>query len=106
MKRIFGFDKVYKGYNSFTTSPDSVDEMICKVCGSVCDVERGVIGPTSWAGAMAKCKTPHDSFSCPYNDEEWHSEILGIVMELDNTCSPSLRKIIQKDIDKMVRENL
>jgi hypothetical protein len=96
----------HKGYNSFSYPPDLVEEKGCEVCGCICDVNRGVVGPTSFAGAMAKCKTPHDSFTCPYSDEEWHISALSMSLERDEFHSPSLKKLIQSDIDDIVFNNV
>ena len=65
---------MFKGYDFFISSPDSIAEMTCRVCGEVCEVERSVSGPTSWAGAMAKKNTIHDEFSCPNGDDQWQSK--------------------------------
>ncbi len=100
------YNRVWNHYNSFSRQPGEVDEINCEVCGSACDVKRDVSGPTSWAGSMAGSKKLHDLFTCPYNDEQWHWETLAMVQELRDTSSPSLRKLIQKDIDKSKKENL
>lgn len=100
------YSRVWKHYNSFNREPGTVDEINCEVCGSICDVKRGEVGPTSWAGAMAGSKTPHDLFTCPYNDEQWHWEALAMMQELNDTSSPSLRAIIEQDIEDAVCEGL
>jgi hypothetical protein len=46
-----------KGYDVFYTEPDTVDEMYCKVCGTLCDVERSVIGPTSFGNQWQSAVT-------------------------------------------------
>lgn len=106
MFRANEHSRVWKHYNSFHRESGAVDEMNCGVCGSVCDVKRGEIGPTSWTGAMAGSKKLHDLFTCPHNDEQWHWETLAMIQELYDTSSPSLRAIIQQDIDDAVYDGL
>lgn len=100
------YKRVWKHYNAFYRKPGEVDSIDCGVCGSACDVKRGEIGPTGFAGSMLGSKTQHDLFTCPHNDEQWHWETLAMVLELKNTCSPSLRAIVQQDIDDAVFDGL
>ena len=94
----------YKGYDFFTALPDTVDEMVCKVCGEVCDVERSVSGPMSFGGAMMNKKTIHDSFSCSDSDEDWHEQALEIFRDIQGCHSPSLKKIMEKDWNTIVEK--
>lgn len=81
--------RVWKNYNAFwEKNVDETDEVNCKVCDSICDIKD------------------NDFFYCPRNDEQWHWETLALLQELNDICSPSLRKLIQKDIDKARKENL
>ncbi len=93
----------HRGYELFMPSPDAVSEMKCKVCGSICDVKRGVYGPTSWAGAMAKKGRLHDLFTCPNSKEEWHIQALNLLQEMEKSFSPSLKEIMQNDLDYIVK---
>ena len=93
-----------KGYDVFFPDPDTVEEMKCKVCGTTCDVKRGVEGPTSFAGAMSGSKRKHDRFSCPYDGERWHSQALHIVQEIEASYSPSVRAILQKDLQEVIEK--
>ena len=93
-----------KGYDFFTALPGTVDEMVCKVCGDVCDVKRGVSGPMSWAGAMAKKNTTHDSFSCDHTDEDWHKQALKILEAIESCPSPSVRKLMKNDLVRIIKK--
>ncbi len=93
-----------KGYDFFTTLPDSREEIKCKVCGCPCDVRRKINGPMSFAGAMAKKNTLHDEFCCPHAEVEWHEQALGIAREIEKTSSPSLKKIMGKDLKDVVKK--
>lgn len=99
-----GIDMSLKGYDFFTSGPDVIDKIECKVCGENCDVKRGVRGPTSYASAMAKNNPLHDSFSCPYSDIDWHEQALGIVREIEDCHSPSLKNIMEKDLKMIIKK--
>lgn len=93
-----------KGYDFFTARPGCVDKMICKVCGEICEVERSVFGPTSWASAMAKKNTTHDEFCCYDVNEEWHKYALELVQDIEKCHSPTLKKIMNDDLNKIIQE--
>lgn len=61
------------------------------------DVERGYHGATSWAGAMAGTNITCDRFTCPHIKLEWHEQATNIMIEAENTSSPSLKKILERD---------
>lgn len=93
----------HKGYELFMLDPGSVEEMECKVCGSVCDVKRGVNGPTSFGEAMGKGFHFHDRFDCPHREEGWHKQALDILQEIEKCPSPSIREIMQNYLDIIVK---
>ncbi|HHY88897.1 MAG TPA: hypothetical protein GYA06_08265 [Chloroflexi bacterium] len=94
------------GYDKFFAEPDTVDSINCRVCGTRCDVERSVIGPTSLAEAYAMRGRWHDSFCCPYTDEPWHDQALRLKREYERTASKRLRALIQMDLDELLAEHL
>lgn len=94
----------HKGYELFMTEPDTVDEMTCKVCGSICDVKRGVNGPTSFGEAMGKGTHLHDRFDCPDRKEKWHEQALELFQEMEKNPSPSLKKIMGDDLKEIVKK--
>lgn len=91
-----------KGYDYFPRDPGEDDEVLCRVCGVKCDVQRNVAGATSFAGTMTKSKILHDSFSCSHSEEKWHEQARSIMEEMDRTASPSLKEILNGDVDKIV----
>ena len=97
---------MHKGYDYFIPNSDTVSEMECKVCGTVCDVERGVVGPRSYAAAMAKAYVKHDSFTCPHSEEDWHEKALALLQDIEECNSPSIKKIMEDDLKEMVKEGL
>lgn len=90
----------------FTPRPGEREEMHCDLCGSKCNVERNVHGPTGMAEAMAKHGHLHDVFICPYSLVDWHQQARGLEWELRDTSSPSVKALIQSDIDVLLKENL
>ena len=94
-----------KGYDSFYLEPDSQDEMVCKVCGTTCHVERNVIGPTGWVEGMAGRGHWHDKFQCPHRNAAWHKKALDLVMEIEKTPSKRVAELMQLDLDELLQEN-
>jgi len=90
-------------YEVFIRPQGTVDEMKCKVCGSTCEVERGRIGATGLASAMCNQKVKHDHFKCSHIGEGWHEQALGVAQEIENCHSPSLKKAMKKDLEKIIR---
>ena len=97
------------------TKPNEFDKLNCVICGSVMNVDRGVSGPTSYAEAMFKFHDPkryakynmatlHDAFHCPNSDKAWHDKAGGLLSEMEDTTSDSLRKLIKKDYKKVLKE--
>jgi len=103
MKKAEG-DMSLMHYDAFNRKAGAVDKMECKVCGETCDVERNRFGPTSYASAMAKQKIKHDHFSCPHINKPWHEQALGLVQEINDSHSPSLKKIMKKDLVKIIEQ--
>jgi hypothetical protein len=94
-----------KGYDVFYTEPDTVDEMYCKVCSTLCDVERSVIGPTGFAESLAMRGHWHDRFVCPHAGKSWHEKALQLAIEIDQTYSKRLAALIRLDLEVILREN-
>jgi len=93
-----------KGYDMFFTDMDVKDGIACNVCGQMCDVTRRVNGPTSWGESIGKGSHWHDEFRCPNRDEPWHKQALDLLMEMEKTNSPSLKKIMDKDLKKIIQK--
>jgi hypothetical protein len=93
-----------RGYDVFYEAPGVIDERVCQVCGSVCDVERNRLSSTSWAGAMAKVKTLHDYFYCPHCEEDWHEQALELVQTINTTPSKRLAALLRQDLDELLNE--
>lgn len=102
----FSFGHPYS--RQYTPSCDSVDEVYCEVCGSLCDVERNVLGATGWAEAMGKHKHFHDRFICPVNETETdsgpHGQIYRLREEIKKCPSPSVRKLMENDLQEMLQQ--
>lgn len=92
-----------KGYDLFFTEPDSVEEMCCKVCGTVCEVERSMTGPTGWAEAVAKRGHWHDEYRCPHSSQPWHEQALRLVIEIEKSPSKRLIELMRKDLEEILK---
>jgi len=95
-----------KGYDVFHTDPDTVDSMYCKVCGSLCNVQRSVHGPTSWIEGMGGRGHWHDEFRCPHSGHHWHDLALQLVMKIEKTPSKRLAELMRLDLEDILNEKL
>lgn len=93
------------GYDIFFEKPGEVQFHRCRVCGTICSVDRDQKGPTSWAGAMAHKQTPHDFFYCPHGNESWHQKALDLVQEMGETRSKRVVELIRQDLKDLLREH-
>ncbi len=97
----------YKNIDSFyVVPPGSKQEVICRACGTACDVDRDQTGPTGYLSAMAKAKIPHDHWYCPFSQEEWHRQLVRMYKESVETSSPSLASLIRADMKALRDEHL
>lgn len=92
-----------KGYDTFAPSPGAEKEMSCKVCGTVCDCSRNAYGPTGFAESVGGMGHAHDRFTCPNTDEDWHKQVIGLMREIENTASGSLRAMMTTDIRSILK---
>jgi len=92
-----------KGYGVFFDFEHSKD---CNVCGTKLNIEKNYEGYTSWAGAMSNVKHKCSRLMCPHIKKEWHEQAVEIILESEKTSSPSLKKILDKDVKSVVRKGL
>lgn len=90
------------GCDTLHPLPETVSESACGVCGAVCEVKRNVNGYLSYAAAMTKKKRLHDYFFCPHREDPEHKKARALIAEMKQTNSPSLKKIMQGDLDIMI----
>lgn len=93
-------------YTYFFENPGEVMQRNCLVCDSVCLVKRDQLGPTSWAGAVAKVSTPHDYFYCPHQDEDWHKQALELLLAIEKTPSKRMAGMMEQELSDLIRKNL
>ena len=86
------------GVTIFITKPGEYEELRCSVCGSICDVQRNVMGPRCYAEAVGNLKGLHDKYECPHIEEEWHEDCFDLSEQCMEMSSPTLRAIIGKDL--------
>ena len=91
-----------KGYDVFFEKPNTVERLKCKVCDSVCNVNRNAYGPTGHLSAMSGNLVLHDHFYCPNIGKQWHDSALDLVQEIDRTQSNRVKKLITKDLCKVL----
>jgi hypothetical protein len=91
----------YKGYSILLfphdpASPEMIED--CRVCGDRMSLQRNVMCAGGWAAAMGGHKRPHDVFTCPNKEAPWHIRAELICLEIERTSSPSLKRMMGKDV--------
>lgn len=86
-------------------APGVVETAECGVCGRQMNVERNVLGATSWAESMGHGKHLHDRFTCPNIKEDWHEKIVNLKVEAYTTESDKIKKILEKEIIELLEAN-
>lgn len=91
-----------RGY--FSPDVGTRKSMNCDVCGCDMKVERNKYGYRSRPAAIMKKKSHYDCFVCPNREEEdWHNKCADLMDRKRSEISPSLQKIIQSDIDDILK---
>jgi hypothetical protein len=93
------------GYEIFYTTPGKVSEMRCRVCGSICDVERDVYGPSNFAQAVNKINDLYDVFTCPIANRDWHAKALNLVIAIEEMPSKRVADLMKQDLEDLLKEN-
>jgi len=91
------------GYDMLFSKPDEYLVQYCPTCGDEMNVRRGVFGPTSWSEAMARRGHLHDQFYCPNAETAWHVHAVELRKEADETASRKVRKMIEQELDELLR---
>lgn len=87
------------------THPD--DEVIlCGVCGAETTCRRNVNGPRGFAMAMSGSKSPHDVYSCPLRDEDWHQQVVALRREASGTSSKKLETMLLEEAEEVLSNRL
>ena len=99
---------LHAGWDYITSEPGQHVVLHCRVCREPMAVERDIVGPTSWAEAMAvRCGQtkghPHDSFHCTLSGEPWHRQALALRQEAAQTASRRLADLLNQEADEIVR---
>lgn len=91
-----------KGCDCFHREPDTVTGMACRVCTERLLVLRNQIGPTSFIGAIASSKTPHDLFYCQYSELDWHKQLLALKGLILKTPSRRIQLILEDEANEIL----
>lgn len=82
----------------------------CPICKTKCKVKRNIKNKpiTSYAAAILRSNWPdiYDEFWCQYNENSWHQTAYKIYTEMMHTNSPTLKQILQSDINDILKKEL
>ncbi len=92
----------HAGWDHFTPDPGTEEKMFCEVCKTEMDVERNVEGPTSWAESVGGRKHKHDSFSCPFAQEDWHNQARILMERIEKESSRTISSLLQAEVNEVL----
>lgn len=95
----------HRGYDCFTPDPGECKGYNCGACGAWMDVCRNTTGARSYAAAMGRIYSQYDRFTCHFTGNDWHDLLIKLKQEQKETASPTLKAILQRDIDKILQAN-
>jgi hypothetical protein len=93
------FSSRTRGYDYFITDVNKHQEMHCKVCDALMEVERNVEASKGFVAAVSGTTKPHDIFTCPISGEDWHKQVMQLMIEKGNTSSATISNLLQDEID-------
>jgi len=93
------------GYDFYAYEPGEVNEVKCRVCGTICEVSRNVFGPTTFVAAMAKEFRYHDAFVCPHASQPWHEKALRLIQAIEESPSPRVAALMTLDLQELLAES-
>ena len=91
--------------------PGIVKTVDCGVCNIQINVERNILGPTSFAEAMAGRSRRYDRFTCIHVKENWHKRIYRLkidvyLAEIDGEDNRNeIKKAAEEEIIKLLEVN-
>jgi hypothetical protein len=92
-------------YEIFYTTPDTVETKACRVCGTSCDVKRGVYTASNFKEATNKMADLYDVFTCPHAGKDWHEQALKLAQAIDAMPSKRVAALIKQDLQDLLKEN-
>jgi hypothetical protein len=93
-----------RGEDHALPDPGKYDELTCGICDTKMSVKRDAFGPTSFAAAMAGKGRKHDTFSCPYREDDWHVQAKKLLHEIQATPSSRIAEIMLAEFYQIIQE--
>lgn len=92
-----------EGIDLLRPAPGTVDKLYCKACNALMHCERNNY-PTvqCFASALTGSNKPHDKFTCPYTQEDWHNQVVCLILERNKTNSRRLTDIYNEEIKEIL----
>lgn len=95
----------HSGIDYFTPLAGTKTSMRCQACKEELDVQRDIVRTTGKFGnSLPEDLHRHeDVFTCRYAGEEWHSQIIALLKEIDHTASQKLASLLESEIVEICR---
>lgn len=94
---------LWKGYDTY--SPDKMPEEWpkCYTCGQDMLCEGEQYGPTGFAEAIGGGGHKHFSFVCPDAGTDWHNQVIGIMMQIEETASSKVEELLREEKAELIK---
>jgi len=93
------------GIDYFTPLAGTEKTIRCGACQEELDVQRDILRTKGKFGNTLPEELQHyeDIFTCRYSGEEWHSQIIALLREVDHTASQKLATLLESEIVEICR---
>lgn len=93
------------GIDYFTPLAGTEKTIRCKACQEELDVQRDVVRTRGKFGnpLPEDLQRHEDIFTCRNAGEEWHSQIIALLREIDQTASHKLATLLESEIVEICR---
>jgi hypothetical protein len=95
----------HAGIDYFTPLAGTQTTMRCQACKEELDVQRDILRTKGKFGNTlpADSHREEDVFTCRHAGEEWHSQIIALLKEIDRTASQKLASLLESEIVEICR---
>lgn len=91
------------GIDYFTPAVGTKKEMSCQACKGALDMQPDILITRGRFGQPYSEDQQYrvDVFTCRHAGEEWHSQIIALMREIDKTSSQKLSQLLESEIEEI-----
>lgn len=92
------------GIDYFRLNPGLNQNLHCKACESVMDVELNKKIKFGRYGQALMTPRIYDIYNCPNTGKRWHNHIVNLKGEIQKTISRKLQQIMEEEIQEILQD--